>query len=336
VVLDSRCSQRKLVAVHKSHLESGKSRFERYWGGGREARTCQPAPCVNVRGANCWHSWTSHTRCRSKCTDVLSDCVFTVVVAQALTLSCVKQRHLELHHISALTSLTALRLCSLKAQSGLSSSSSSSNPSAGLWDSDSGSEDEGSDDTSDDGLGTASGPDQQSLGTGPFGWEHDAVVQQWLEQRQQQQSSCDPASAAAAEEVNLSKALANLTSLAVLTVHRVPTLLLSSSSSSTGGSGSSDGYSSSSSEMLPDALASLGRLTSLSAPLWLRDTQLPGAWGSWSTSLVSLQVGQEGGVCARGGGEEGGEGGRGRGGGGGEGRGKMGGGEGRGADSLSD
>jgi hypothetical protein len=121
------------------------------------------------------------------------------------------------------------------------------------------------------------------------------VVQQWLEQRQQQQSSCDPASsaAAAAEEVNLSKALANLTSLAVLTVHRVPTLLLSSSSSSsTGGSGSSDGYSSSSSEMLPDALASLGRLTSLSAPLWLRDTQLPGAWGSWSTSLVSLQVGQ--------------------------------------------
>jgi hypothetical protein len=42
--------------------------------------------------------------------------------------------------------------------------------------------------------------------------------------------------------------------------------------------------------MLPDSLGSLCALNSLSTPLWLRDTQLPGAWGCWATSLVSLEV----------------------------------------------
>jgi hypothetical protein len=96
------------------------------------------------------------------------------------------------------------------------------------------------------------------------------------------------------QERNISRALAHLTNLAVLDVRRVPTLISSSTPGSDGNSGGSSSYSSSSSDtygaMLPDALGSLCALTSLSAQLWFRDTQLPGAWGGWATSLVCMEV----------------------------------------------
>jgi hypothetical protein len=184
-----------------------------------------------------------------------------------------------------------LHLASLSVQSGLGSSGSSSGGSNGahqlqIWDDDS---DSGSEDEFD------AGGQQQQQQQQQFGWEQDPLVLQLLS------GGSTPAAAAATaitveaapvEERNLSRALANLTNLSVLTVNRVPTLIARRSSSSSGSNGGGSGSSvgSSNSEMLPDVLASLGKLRELSVPLLLRDTQLSGAWGCWSTSLVTMQV----------------------------------------------
>jgi len=240
-------------------------------------------------------------------------------VLQDLSLSGVKQKHLELHHISALTALTALRLSGLKVVSGLSGSTQ-----AGFGDESDFTDDESDweDDEQQQGHAGHAHDDegephvQQALlegfaalqiaGEGAAGapnhqqQQQAAVVLQanssqhaagsTASQQQQQQPSPPSAPPSEPEERHLSRALAHLTNLSVLTISRVPTLIANSSGSN-GSSGSSHSYSSSRTEMLPDVLGGLSVLRSLAASLCLSDTRLPGAWGHWSTSLVSLQVG---------------------------------------------
>lgn len=249
---------------------------------------------------------------------------------QDLSLIGVKQKHLELHYVSALTALTALRLSGLKVVSGLGSSSGGAQGSgSGFWD-ESDSDDEDSDWEADEqqqqqGQGQpvilqADDPavqhillmeglaqQQQQQQQGLAGTQQAAAPAQVAQQpsaaaamvhQQQQQSSTPPSEP---KERNLGRALAQLTKLSVLTINRVPTLI--SNSTGAGGSGSGiyggsihSGSSGSaaggggSSELLPDVLAALGDLSSLAAPMCLSDTRLPGAWGHWRTSLVSLQV----------------------------------------------